>query len=152
MNDAQQQTPERQALTEISLICSEALSHGADSAGVVEIIEAISAKAREHLDGSKPAPTAVSKIAILDDDGCILGVGDTEAEARADALKTVESAPRVYLEALVEEMDAHAVSPALAAKAMRDGGDTLVERVRIDGEWLLVTPEEAAEVTAGARP
>ena len=44
-----QQTPERQALAEISLICSGALSHGADANGVVEIIEAISAKARAPL-------------------------------------------------------------------------------------------------------
>ena len=48
MSDAPQ-TPERQALAEISLICSGALSHGADSAGVVEIIEGISAKARAPL-------------------------------------------------------------------------------------------------------
>jgi hypothetical protein len=151
MADAQRQTPERQALAEISLICSGALSHGADSAGVVEIIEAISAKARAHLDGSKPAPTVASKIAVLDDEGCIVGVGDTEEEARADALKTIERHPRDYLIALVEDMTVRDVSPALAAKAMREGGDVPMKQVCAGGKWLLVTPEEAAAET-GARP
>jgi len=78
--------------------------------------------------------------AILDHDGCIIGIGDTEAEARADALKTIKNAPQVYMEALVEEMDVHIVSLALAAKAMRDGGDV---PYRIY-EHMLVTPEEAS--------
>jgi hypothetical protein len=85
--------------------------------------------------------------AVLDHDGCIIGVGDNETEARADALRTITNAPRVYLEALVEEMDVHTVSPALAAKAMRDGGDV---PYRIY-EHMLVTPEEAAAET-GERP
>jgi hypothetical protein len=130
------QTPERQALDEISLICSEALSHGADGEGVAAIIEAISAKARE------PLMTAAKK-AVLDDDGCIVGVGDTEAEARADALKTIESAPRSYLEAIVEEMMVRDVSEALANKAMRDGGDVPMREARVNGKMMLVTPEEA---------
>ena len=131
------QTPERQALAEISLICSGALSHGADANGVVEILEAISAKAREHLDGFKPS--AATKIAVLDGEGCIIGVGDTEKEARAEELKTIMTAPRFYLEGVVEEMMVRNVSQALAAKAMRDGGDV---PYRIY-EHMLVTPEEA---------
>jgi hypothetical protein len=81
--------------------------------------------------------------AVLDDDGCILGVGDTEAEARAEALKTIESAPRSYLEAIVEEMMVRDVSEALASKAMRDGGDVPMREARVNGKMMLVTPEEA---------
>jgi hypothetical protein len=146
MSDAHT-TPERQALTEISLICSEALSHGADANGVVEIIEAISAKARPHLDGG-PEPTPVKK-AILDGEGCIVGVGDTETEARADAFKTVKQSPTAYLVALVDEMMVRDVSLALAAKAERDGGDVPYEICRVNGKHMLVTTEEAAAETGG---
>jgi hypothetical protein len=101
----QQQTPERQALAEISLICSGALSHGADSAGVVEIIEAISAKARAPL---MEKPAASTKKAVLDDTGEQWGYGDTVEEARKDAVDHImylsKDELREFIVVLVEDM------------------------------------------------
>jgi hypothetical protein len=56
MADDLKLTAALKALDEIALICSGALSHGADGAGVVEILEAISAKARMEL-AKAPAQT-----------------------------------------------------------------------------------------------
>ena len=49
MSDAERLSTSIKALDEIAIICSGVLSHGADGAGVVEILEAISAKARGAL-------------------------------------------------------------------------------------------------------
>jgi hypothetical protein len=96
-------------------------------------------------------PQTSAKKAILDDDGCIIGVGDTEPEARADALRTIELYPTDYLRDLVAEMMVRDVSAALAAQVIRDGGDVPTAEVNTGGKRLLVTPEEAASSKTGGR-
>ena len=73
MADDQKLSTALKALDEIAIICSGALSHGADGAGVIEILEAISAKARgaltEEADRLSKIEKAITEIeAWIDDD------------------------------------------------------------------------------------
>lgn len=73
MSDAERLSTSIKALDEIAIICSGVLSHGADGAGVVEILEAISAKARgaltEEADRLSPIEKAITEIETwIDDD------------------------------------------------------------------------------------
>ena len=141
MSDAERLSTSLKALDEIAIICSGVLSHGADRAGVVEILETISAKARGVL--AEDTSLAATKKAILDDEGLIVGIGETEAEARADAFKTVKR-DESYIRDLVNEMMVRHISDALAKKVSILGGEVAMSSMTIGGVLTLVTTEESA--------
>lgn len=157
MSEAQQLATAHQALSEISTLCSGAFLHGADSNGVAEILEAISAKARGAMARHDAKCPAIAEKATCDGEGYILGLGQTWDEARKNAVKTVlgdRTETEKVVKAAVEDMDTYGVSADLAAEVRKHGGDVGYRSVPIaGGSRVLVTVGEHAAFCAaeGAR-
>lgn len=66
--------------------------------------------------------SATENIAIIDDDGYIVGIGPNEQEARDDARRFIRTDPW-YVEGLVSVMDAKKATPRLIAEIEKHGDD-----------------------------
>jgi hypothetical protein len=154
MTDAQQLATAHQALDEISLICSGTLSHGADGNGVVEILEAISAKARTAIAKLEAANPTHAETAILDDNGHILGLGKTEVAARENAAKTIldsRSETEQWVMSAVYDAYLSSVSAELAADIRKNGGGVEYRMLRQDGKPPILVTVAECEAFCAAR-
>ena len=82
---------------------------------------------------------------IIDDDGYIVGIGETEAKARADAVDSILGwSCRDYIVAIVNDMTCGEPTSDLTNRVKASGGDTPYAYL---GGGKFGTPEEAGGST-----